>query len=147
LAKITVQGAPLPAGATNFDDLIALLSVDVADLALGPGGTLDVTLNWQALAPIPQDYTLFLHLLDAADRIVGQIDSWPVEGTYPTSQWPTGTPILDRYSIPIAPDAAPGAYRLEIGWYLLETMKRLDVLASDGTPVDNRVLLDGFVVQ
>jgi hypothetical protein len=147
LTEITVQGAPLPTGATNFDDLIALLSADVANLVLRPGGTLDVTLTWQALAPISQDYTLFLHLLDAADRIVGQIDAWPVQGTFPTSQWPAGTPIPDRYSIPIKLDAAPGAYRLEIGWYLLETMKRLDVLAADGAAVNNRVLLDGFVIQ
>jgi hypothetical protein len=143
LAQVTIQGAPLPAGATNFDDLIALLSTDVVQT----GGVLDVTLTWQALAPIAQDYTLFLHVLDAADWIVGQVDAWPVQGTFPTSQWLAGVPITDRYHIPIAPDAVPGAYRLEIGWYLLDTMKRLDVLAADGNAVDDRILLEGFVIR
>jgi hypothetical protein len=143
LAQVTIQGAPLPAGATNFDDLIALLSTDVVQT----GGVFDVTLTWQALAPIAQDYTLFLHVLDAADRIVGQVDAWPVQGTFPTSQWLAGVPITDRYHIPIVPDAVPGAYRLEIGWYLLDTMKRLDVLAADGDAVDDRILLEGFVIR
>ncbi len=146
LATLDVQGTPLPAGAVNFSDLIALLNVEMADPTLRPGGALDVTLTWQALAPISADYTVFLHLLDPADRIVGQVDSWPVQGTLPTSQWPAGETIMDRYSIPIAPDAPAGAYRLEIGWYLLSTMRRLPLLDPAGVPLDDRLLLEGLVI-
>lgn len=146
LAQVAVEGAPLPAGAANFDDLIALLSVDVADWVVRPGDTLDVALSWQGLDTLTEDYTVFVHLLDAADRIVGQVDSWPVQGTYPTSRWRPGTPISDRYSIAVTADAAPGRYRLEIGWYLLSTMRRLTVLGPDGMARDDRVLLEGVVV-
>lgn len=146
LARVAVEGTPLPAGAANFDDLIALLSVDVADWVVRPGDTLDVALTWQALDTLTEDYTVFVHVLDAADRIVGQVDSWPVQGTYPTSRWRPGTPISDGYSIAVAADAAPGRYRLEIGWYLLSTMRRLTVLGPDGMARDDRVLLEGVVV-
>ncbi len=147
LAELAVYGAMVPAGAANFDDLIALLTTDIRDMNLQAGGELEITLTWQALTELPHDYTLFLHLLDPADRIVGQVDAWPVQGTYPTSQWPAGEPIQDPYRISIAPDAAPGPYRLELGWYLLETMERLDLLSPDGQPVDNRLLLKGFLIN
>ncbi len=146
LASIDIQGAPLPAGAANFDDLIALLDTEMADFTLQPGGALELTLHWQALTPINEDYTVFLHVLDPADRIVGQIDGWPVMGTYPTSQWPSGKTIEDRYRLPIAADATPGPYRLEIGWYLLGSMQRLNVLDEEGRPIDNRLLQEGLIV-
>jgi hypothetical protein len=147
LAEVAVLGAPLPAGAVNFQDLVALHSTQVASYVLQPGGTLEVTLTWQALAPIEDDYTVFLHVLDAADGIDGQVDAWPVQGTYPTSQWSAGEIITDPYRIPIAPDAAPGVYRLEVGWYLLGTMRRLNVLSAGGEVVADRVLIEGFVVR
>jgi hypothetical protein len=147
LAELAVQGAMVPAGAANFEDLIALLATDIPAMNLQAGGELEVNLTWQALAAVPRDYTLFLHLLDPADRIVGQIDGWPVQGTYPTSQWPAGEFIQDPHRIPIAPDAAPGDYRLEVGWYTLETMDRLDLLGADGKAVDNRLLLEGFLID
>jgi hypothetical protein len=147
LAEVSVLGAPLPAGAINFQDLVALRATQVASYTLRPGGTLEVTLTWQALAPIEDDYTVFLHVLDPADRIVGQVDAWPVQGTYPTSQWPVGEIITDPYRIRIASDAAPGAYRLEVGWYLLGTMRRLNVLSAEGEAVEDRVLMEGFVVR
>jgi hypothetical protein len=147
LAEVAVQGGPLPAGAVNFQDLVALLSTDIATYALQPGGTLEVTLTWQALAPMEEDYTVFLHVLDSADWIAGQVDAWPVQGTYPTSQWPAGEIITDTYRIAIDPDAAPGAYRLEIGWYLLGTMRRLNVVAAGGETLDDRVLMEGLVIR
>jgi hypothetical protein len=141
-----VREAPLPAGAVNFDDLIGLLSTDISDLELQPGGTLGVTLVWQALAPIAEDYTVFVHLLGAGDKIVGQVDAWPVQGTYPTSQWLPGRTVTDRHTIVVGHDAVPGPYRLEIGWYLLGTMRRLHVLDPAGNATDDRVLLEGLAI-
>ena len=146
LGTVTVAGAPLPPGAVNFADLIALLEVELADPVLRPGGTLDVMLVWKALAPISEDYTVFLHILDEADQIVGQVDAWPLQGTYATGQWTAGETVRDPYRISVAADAAPGRYRLEIGWYLLGTMRRLNVLNSAGVAIDNRVLLENLLV-
>lgn len=146
VAQIDVQGAMLPEGVANFTDLIALLKVDTGSLILHPGGSLAVTLEWLALAPVQENYTLFIHVLDQADTIVGQVDTWPGQGTYPTGQWAAGTRHTDRIEIPISSSAAPGPYRLEIGWYLLGDMRRLAVLGPEGQALDDRVLLEGLVV-
>ncbi len=146
LAKVEVSGTPLPAGATNFDDQIALLGIDIAEYELQPGGLLDVTLEWQSLAPMSEDYTLFLQVLDEQDRIVGQVDSWPLQGTLPTSAWPAGERITDRYQIQLASDLPAGAYRLVAGWYLLATLERLPVLDDAGNVVDDRQIVPGLSV-
>ncbi len=129
----------LPAGAANFDDRVALLAVAVDADGLVPGGQLPVTLTWQGLAPMTENYTVFVQVLDAADRLVGQVDAWPVQGTFPTSQWTPGEVVRDPYLVQLAAELPPGDYRLHVGLYLLATMARLPVLDASGTAVDDKV--------
>ena len=147
LGDVVVSGAPLPAGAINYDDKIALLDVALADTTLQPGGQLNLTLQWQALTPIADDYTVFLQVVDAQDRLVGQVDAWPLQGTLPTSQWTPGQTITDPYTIQLDPDMPPGAYRLLIGWYLLADLRRLPILNADGAPVDDKLAVSGLMVE
>lgn len=138
LTTLTVSGVTLPAGATNFGDLIALLSVTLDSPQLIPGGTLGVNLTWLSLAAIPHDYTVFVQVLDAHDKVVGQVDAWPVQGTYPTSQWPLGAQVTDAYKVPLAVDMPPGDYRLYVGLYLLADLQRLPVLDDSGQAVGDK---------
>ena len=147
LGDVVVSGAPLPAGAINYDDKIALLDVAIANTTLQPGGQLALTLQWQGLAPIADDYTVFLQVVDAQDRLVGQVDAWPLQGTLPTSQWMPGQTITDPYTIQLDPDMPPGAYRLLIGWYLLADLRRLPILNADGAPVDDKLAVSGLMVE
>ncbi len=146
VGQVVVSGVPLPEGATNFEDKIGLLNVTLPTMTLQPGGLLDLTLTWQALAPLAEDYTVFVQVLDAEDQIVGQVDSWPVQGTYPTSQWPPGTPVGDSYRVQLAGELPPGAYRVQVGFYLLRTLRRLSVLDEAGTAVDDKLLISGLTV-
>lgn len=146
LGEVTVSGVPLPEGATNFEDKIALLKVNLPDSTLQPGGLLELTLDWQALAPLAEDYTVFVQVLDAQDQIVGQIDSWPVQGTFPTSQWTPGEIVADRYQVQLAGELPPGQYRVQVGFYLLQTLRRLTVLDGTGTAVDDKLLITGLTV-
>lgn len=139
VAVIAVSGAPLPAGAANFADKIALLDVAVDEARLEPGGQLPVTLTWQGLAEMDADYTVFVQVLDAADRIVGQVDAWPVQGTLPTSQWTPGETVSDPYLVQLSADLPPGDYRLHVGLYLLATLERLAVVDESGAAVDDKV--------
>src|SRR5690606_25214179 len=100
-----------------------------------------VQFDWLALAPISQNYTLFLQLVDQQDRIVGQVDSWPVQGTQPTGQWEAGQTIADAHTIQLAAEMPPGEYRLLVGWYLLADGRRLAVLDSAGNQVDDRLVI------
>jgi hypothetical protein len=141
VAEIAIGGAPLPEGAANFDDKIALLGVELPDGPIASGGQLPLTLTWQGLAEIDEDYTVFVQVLDDADRIVGQVDSWPVQGTRPTSSWPPGGVIDDPYVVQLSPDMQPGNYRVIVGLYLLATGQRLPVVDGAGNAVDDKVEL------
>ena len=148
LPPIEMSGRPPTApGATNFDDQILLLDSDLGQQTLPAGAPLELTIRWQGMRSMDVDYTLFIHLLAPDGTLKGQIDVWPKDGTYPTSQWRPGEPFTDSYLLYIDPDAPPGAYPVEIGWYLLETMQRLPVLDAQGRAIDDKVLLQGLKVS
>ncbi len=147
VAEIDLRGAALPQGAANFDDQIALLDVALGAEELTLGGQLPVTLTWQGLAEMSADYTVFVQVLDPTDRIVGQVDAWPVQGTFPTSAWTPGEAVRDTYLVQLAADLPPGNYRLHVGLYLLATLERLSVLDTGGAAVDDKVEVGGLVVR
>lgn len=141
LGEVEISGAVLPEGATNFADRISLLDVALPSVRLEPGGQLPLELTWQGLAPMNENYTVFVQVLDAQDRIVGQVDSWPLQGTHPTGGWRPGEIVRDPYVIQLSDDLPPGDYRLNIGLYLLATLQRLPVLDASGAPVGDKVEL------
>ncbi|TEU12805.1 MAG: phospholipid carrier-dependent glycosyltransferase [Anaerolineales bacterium] len=111
-----------------------------------PGDGIHLTLFWQCLESMDQDYAVFTHLVDEDKRIWGQKDNQPVDGFYPTTGWEPGEIVRDQYDLVISPDAPPGYYRLEIGMYLAETGERLAAL-KDGVPLPgNRILLQSVAV-
>ncbi len=147
LGEVVISGVPLAKDAANFDDKLALLAVDLPAEPLQPGGMLPVHLRWQSIAALSEDYTVFLQVLNDQDQIVGQVDAWPLQGTYPTSQWPVGEIVDDPYEIQLAADLPPGDYRLQVGLYLLATLRRLPLLDAQGQPIDDKVIIHGLTVQ
>jgi hypothetical protein len=91
-----------------------------------------ITLFWQALAPIPTDYTIFLHLRNANGQTVAQKDALSLDGIYPTGRWQPGETVIDPFSLPLPPDLPPGRYTLWAGLYRLDTLERLPV-ANDAS--------------
>jgi hypothetical protein len=146
LGEVEVSGTQLPEEAVNFDDKIALLEVKVNEDSLQPGGLLPIDISWQSLTQMEEDFTVFVQVLDAEDKIVGQVDSWPLQGTFPTSQWQPGEFVEDPYLVQLDANVQPGQYRVIIGWYLLETLRRLPVINSDGTAVDDKVVISGLTI-
>jgi 4-amino-4-deoxy-L-arabinose transferase-like glycosyltransferase len=147
LGEVAISGVPLPEDAANFDDKIVLLDIDLPGEPLISGGVLPVKLTWQGLADMTEDYTVFLQVLDDQDQIVGQVDAWPLQGTYPTGQWPPGEIVEDPYEIHLAGDLPPGNYRLQVGLYLLATLRRLPLLDAQGQPMDDKVVISGLVAE
>ena len=82
-----------------------------------------MTLTWQGLAEMDEDYTVFVQVLDAADRIVGQADAWPAQGTFPTSHWRRGEAVTDPHLVQLSADMGPGEHRVIVGLYLLATSR------------------------
>jgi len=99
---------------------------------LSPGDSVCVILQWQALASIDTDYTVFAHIRNPIGEIVTQKDGPPASGAYPTSLWEAGEVIKDDFTIPLE-QLEPGQYELVVGLYDPSTGKRLPV---EGRPDD-----------
>jgi hypothetical protein len=119
----------------NLGNQVKLLGYDLDKSDYRAGDTISVTLYWMALQEMNKDYKVFVHLTDEGiTRLVAQSDRWPVYNFSPTTRWQPGEIVWDRHEIQIPAEAAPGAYKLSTGMYLLETMRNLDVLGEDGSP-------------
>jgi hypothetical protein len=85
-------------------------------------------------------------LIGPDGKVHGQVDQWPMQGTLPTSSWLAGQTVIDPYVVTLPPDAPSGKYQVEVGWYLLATLRRLAVLDSSGRPSDDHVIVGEFSV-
>jgi hypothetical protein len=119
----------------SFGDRVLLVEARVGLRQAQPGEVIPVDLRWRGLRTMGVDYTVFVHLVGPDGRLHGQVDSWPVQGTHPTSQWRPGKRVSDPYEVRLESDAPPGRYRVAVGLYELETMERLRVLDEAGKPV------------
>jgi len=117
----------------------------VDQLAVRPGETVRLTLYWQTDAQIEQNYTVFTHLLDPTGWMRGQQDSPPRQGTWPTSWWVPGELVVDRHAIPVADDAPPGLYAIEVGLYRPADGTRLAARGEQADTEQGRCLLRDVV--
>jgi 4-amino-4-deoxy-L-arabinose transferase-like glycosyltransferase len=126
----------------DLGEQVTLLGYDVDRLSVAPGESVNITLYWAAQAPIPADYTVFVHLAAPQSPPRAQDDCQPQRGSYPTSFWDVGEVVADPHTIIIPPDLLPGEYRLVAGMYLLETGERLSADAIQLTALVVRSELD-----
>ncbi len=125
----------------RFAEKIQLLSYSLNTDTVTPGGTLALTLNWQSLAEMDRDYTIFAHLIDENQKIWAQMDSQPRGGTLPTSAWTPGERVTDRLGLQLDAEIPAGIYQIEVGWYYLPTLERLPVVKPTGQANGDRILL------
>lgn len=102
----------------QFGNLARVLAVDVQPAAAQPGESVLVTVVWEPLQWTPTPYTVFIHLLDEADTLIAQRDTWPGLGRAPTTIWKGQHPFVDVYRVEL-PDTtyAPNRLHVELGLY------------------------------
>jgi hypothetical protein len=145
LGTLTVAGEAI-GSAINFENQVLLVDSQIDRETVKPGEALKVDLTWRGLKSWPDNYTAFVHLLGPDGKVHGQVDQWPVQGTLPTSSWTVGQVVSDPYVITLPPDAPRGKYQVEVGWYLLATLRRLNVLDGVGRPSADHVIVGEFTV-
>jgi 4-amino-4-deoxy-L-arabinose transferase-like glycosyltransferase len=123
------QPVSQPVDAT-FGEAIQLRGYDLDTSAVRSGGALTLTLHWQALGPIPEDYTLFAHVLDAQSALIGQVDVPPGGDCAPTGAWQPRHYITSVQRIPVPADAPAGEYWIGIGLYTPRDFARLSLRAA-----------------
>ena len=131
----------------DLDNQVRFLGYDLSRERLNPGGTLHVTLYWQALSGMDTNYSVFVHLLDENNQVQAQRDSEPGGGATPTTGWIEGEIIADKVGIPLASQTLPGNYILEIGMYDAANGQRLSVVDEEGQRLNDRVLLGEVTIQ
>mgnify|MGYP001163171051 CR=1 FL=1 len=125
---------PLRPAQAQFGPAIRLTGFYFQPDAVSPGGELPLLLRWQASAPPAADYTVFIHLLNAAGERVAQTDAFPAWlGLQPTSRWPVNQPLLDRHTLSLPANLPPGIYTLQLGLYQAQSLERLPLTTGGNT--------------
>ncbi len=140
----TVAVTPATAGEAVFDGQIVLVTSSFDASGVAAGGPLHVALTWRGVQALGSDYTVFVQAIGPDGKLYGQVDSWPVQGTRPTSGWIAGEEVLDAHVFYITPERPSGEYRVIVGWYLLADMTRLPVVDNEGNAIGDSVELGTF---
>ena len=125
----------------SFEGRLKLSGYSLDRRAARPGETFLLTLYWQALQPLGEDFTVFTHVLGENETIWAQRDGQPQNGAAPTSSWIRGTLIEDQYELRLRTDTPPDVYQIEVGMYRSATGQRLGVLGEQGRLDADHVLL------
>ncbi len=130
LGRVVVQAdraCPLDRAAdVTFGGSIKLMGYRIEQSTL-VGIPSRVILCWESIKPVPIDYTMFVHVVDARGDVF-TADAQPQGGDYPTSVWLVGDQVEDSHPLPAVMDLI--IKQVSIGLYRLDTGERLPI---DGT--------------
>jgi len=102
----------------TYPGLARLLGYSTAPDPLYPGDTLQATFYWQVLDRPVEDYVFFVQVFGREGARIGERDTHPGLGRYPTSRWQPGEVIADTIPVPLTEEAvAPAGLRLDLGFY------------------------------
>ena len=134
----------------RLGDEVRLIGADIdpGNGGLRPGDDVQVTLYFQGLKPMSQNYTLFLKLVDPTNRVLAGVDTYPGRGAWPTSFWEPGTVVMDRYHLQVPGDApVPNVDHIIVGMYLRPSMEQLPVFDDTGKRVGDTIVLERIAVR
>ena len=133
--------------ATFNDELIlehARIATDPQYVVLDEGRVLLAELAWLAQADPSIDYKVSLRLVDAAGRIVAQVDQYPIGMLLPPTAWAAGERKPGYMALSIPP-AASGRYTLQARVYDPATLKPLPYFTPDGGLSTSTSIILGLV--
>ena len=100
--------------------------------SLRAGETLSVTVYWRPGAITARPYTVFVHLYDPGSGSIAQVDTYPLQGAYPTTMWVYDHVFADTYRLTVPPGfTASRQAEIVLGLYDLQTLQRLPVAGVD----------------
>jgi hypothetical protein len=119
--RLAIYGVPPAQGVAEnehpldarFGETIALRGYALRGAPAGPGDIVELTLFWEAQAPVSERLKVFVHLVDDSGNIVAQHDAEPGD----TTAWAAGKQAIDRHGLLVPLDAATGTYYLRVGLY------------------------------
>lgn len=133
-----IDQAEIPnAGYRAYDNKVALLGYELDHQMLDVGEKLQLTLYWKCLGQFDHNYSIYVHVLDAQGKILGQQDTYPGGGSISTQALQPGMMLLDRIEVPVDRKSAEGPRaQIQVGFYDMATQVRLPVTDAAGRRID-----------
>ncbi|MDH3676624.1 MAG: hypothetical protein OES12_14095, partial [Anaerolineae bacterium] len=125
-----------------YDDVFRLVGYRLHPATVRPAEPLALTLYWQLLQPVELNYSVFVHLLGRQRQVIGQVDTYPGGGLWPSTLLAPGSIVADDYEVPVPPETeytqAPSRLQIATGIYNYDEPGRPGRLARNaaGQPVD-----------
>jgi hypothetical protein len=145
----------------SFDEKLRLVGYEIgqtpvlstAEVAISqqkttyqPGDTIDLLLEWEVLAPMDRNWSVFVHLNDPVIGVpIAQRDMFLDQGLQPTSLLEPGETIFNYYQLTIPETAvAPAELQLSVGLYDFYTVEqeRLPLTNGDDSVALTRIALE-----
>ena len=76
-----------------------------------------LTVYWRSAQRMTTDYVIHIYIRDQAGRVVRDEGLGPLNGYWPTSQWPPDTVVIDYRDIRLPGGLSPGDYTVSIRVY------------------------------
>lgn len=125
----------------NFNNEIRLIGYEYSERMLQPGDELVVTLYWQALQAIPNDYIVQVHLINQYGDVLERRENRPQQGRSPTNTWEAGEIIADKHVLTLDPTLKPQTYIIHVSLLDVVTKELQNIVAEDGHLINNHLLL------
>jgi hypothetical protein len=127
--------------------VVQVRGADLPQAALSRGARLSAKVHFGVVAPVVDDWQIFVHV-DADEggfRVNG--DHWPARGKYRTTLWQVGEFVVDAFDVVVPTSAPAGTYTVWVGLYHGD--ERLPFSGGDrsATDGDNRVKVGTVVVE
>jgi hypothetical protein len=159
--QVTGQTRPIATAhlLANFRQQVGLRGAEIDGRAapIAPqtahaGEVINVVLEWECLAAADESYTVFVHLIDLANRpIIDDLDYTPLGGAFPTHlwipKWLPGQQVRDPYRMQLPADLPAGEYLIEVGLYEMVSRRRLHLFDENGNLAGDRVILGTIIVE
>lgn len=101
----------------QFGDSIMFLGHSLDLTSVDTEGKIGITLYWQCLSPMWENYMVYLKVLNGGYHVYGQQGGMPVHDGFPTNQWEEGIVVKDERQIRLLPGSPPGLYDIEVSLY------------------------------
>jgi hypothetical protein len=131
----TAVRAAVP-GAVPVDGVLAdqvrVTSYALEQPSVRAGGSVGLTVEWEAVGPIPLDWRQVTFLRDPSGQIVDQTERSLGGGSGGTSTWAPGRWVFRSSGLPIPAKTPPGQYTVGVGLYDSKARKLAPVTAGPG---------------
>ena len=126
--------------AINFENKVLLKGYELDPRVAESGETVRLTLYWEPLTSIEEDYNAFAHVLGEEDQIWANNDSPLTDEGVRTSQWRDGVLVKEVRELTLFDGTPSDFYDIELG-LRVPGHGRLKILAEDGRKLGSRTLL------